>query len=95
MIIDLLKFTIKEGCVAEAIELMKTQMKNNLSDEGCHLSNAFRSKTNPNDIFMLLGWENQEAIDRHLKADYDREFVEALDPLLDGKPEFSDWEIIA
>ena len=95
MIIDLLQFNIKKGCVAEATELMKKQMKNNLGDEGCLMSNAFRSKSKPNELFTLLVWENQEAIDKHLKADHDREFVEALDPLLARKPDLSDWEIIA
>ena len=42
MITDLLKFTIKEECVEDAIELMKKQMKNNLGDEGCLISNTFR-----------------------------------------------------
>ena len=95
MITDLLKFTIKEECVADAIELMKKQMENNLLDKGCLLSHTFQLKENPNELFMLLGWENQDAIERHLKAEYDNVFREDLDPLLAGPPEFFDWEIIA
>lgn len=95
MITDLLKFTIKEGSEDEAAELMKKQMKNNLGDEGCLLAKAFRSKTNPNEIFILLGWENRTAIEKHLKTDHDRMFRENLDPMLAGPPEFYDWETIA
>ena len=95
MIIDLMKFTIKEGRVGDAIELMKTQMKNNLGDEGCLMSNTFQSKTNPNELYLLLGWENQEAIDKHLKTEHDLKFREGLDPLLAGPPEFYDWEKMA
>ena len=95
MIIDLIKFSIKDECVDEAIELMKKQMINNLSDEGCLISNTFRSKTNPNELYLLLGWENQDAIDKHLKTDHDSKFRENLDPLLAGPPEFFDWEKIA
>ena len=95
MIIDLLKFTIKEEAVASAIGLIKQQMQKNLGDEGCLMAKAFRSKTFPNEIFVLLGWENQAAIDKHLKTDHDRMFRMNLDPLLMGPPEFYDWETIA
>ena len=94
MITDLLKFTIKEGSIAEASELMKKQMQNNLSDEGCLIASAFRSKTNTNEIYVLLGWENQAAIEKHLKTDHDLKFRENLDPLLAAPPEFYDWEPI-
>ena len=92
MITDLLKFRIKAECVDEAIELMKKQMKNNLGDDGCLASKTFQSKTNPNELFLMLVWENQEAIDKHLKSEHDNKFREGLDPLLAGPPEFFDWE---
>ncbi|MCL2125996.1 MAG: antibiotic biosynthesis monooxygenase [Oscillospiraceae bacterium] len=95
MITDLMKFTIKEGCITEAIEVMKNQMKNNLGDDGCLMSNVFRSNTAPNEIFLLLGWENQESIDKHLASSHDLKFREDLDPLLAGPPEFYDWEKLA
>jgi len=95
MIIDLLKFNIKEGSGAEAEKVFRQQMKNNLGDEGCLLSNMFRSNTNPGEYFLLLGWENPEAIENHLKSDHDLKFREDLDPLLAGPPEFYDWEPIA
>ena len=95
MITDLLKFTIKEECVEDAMELMKEQMKNNLGDEGCLMSNTFRSKSKPNELYLLLGWENPEAIEKHLKTDHDLKFRENLDPMLAGPPEFFDWEKIA
>ena len=95
MIIDLMKFTIKNGCINDAIEVMKKQMANNLGDEGCLMSNVFRSKTNTDELFLLLGWENQEAIDKHLATSHDLKFREDLDPLLAGPPEFYDWEKLA
>lgn len=94
MITDLLKFTIKDGSAADAAELMKTAMEEDMGDDGCILAKAFKSKSNPNEIFVLLGWENQESIDKHLKTDHDRVFIEKLDPLLAGPPEFFDWEEI-
>ena len=95
MITDLLKFTIKDQSIDEAMKLMKKQMANNLGDEGCLMSNAFRSVQNPNEIYLLLGWENQESIDKHLKTDHDNAFRKELDPLLAGPPLFFDWELIA
>ena len=95
MITDLLKFTIKEEFIEDAMMLMKKQMQNNLGDEGCLLSSTFRSKTNQNELYLLLGWESPEAIEKHLKADHDLKFREALDPMLAGPPEFFDWVKIA
>ena len=94
MIVDLLKFQIKDGCAGEAAELFKRQMKNNLGDEGCLLSKALRSKTDPNEFYVLLGWEGPEAIEKHLKTEHDLQFRVDLDPFIAGPPEFFDWETI-
>jgi quinol monooxygenase YgiN len=77
------------------MELMKQQMKNNLGDKGCLMSSAFRSKTDPNELYVLLGWENPEAIEKHLKSAHDNKFREDLDPLLACPPDFYDWEKIS
>ena len=95
MIIDLMKFTIKAGRIDDAIEVMKKQMANNLGDEGCLMSNVFRSNTNTDELYLLLGWENQDAIDKHLMSSHDLKFREDLDPLLSEPPEFFDWEKLA
>jgi quinol monooxygenase YgiN len=94
MLIDLLKFQIKDGCGDKAAELFKRQMKNNLGDEGCLLSKSFRSTKNANEFYILLGWENPEAIERHLKTSHDLRFREDLDPFIAGPPEFFEWEEI-
>ena len=94
MITDMLKFTIREGTIAEAAEVMRRQMKDNLRDEGCLISKVFQSKTNPNEIYMLLCWENQAAIDKHLATSHDAEFRKSLDPLLSGTPAFFEWDEI-
>ena len=92
MITDMIKFTIKPDSIAEAAELMKGQMKANLGDEGCMLSKTFQSKSDPGDMYMLLCWENQSSIDKHLASAHDSEFRDGLDPLLAGPPEFFEWE---
>ena len=95
MIVDLLKFNIKSETADEAIGIFAEQMEDNLGDEGCLLSKTFRSKTNPGEFFMLLGWENQEAIEKHLVTEHDLLFREKMDPHLEGPPEFFAWEPIA
>ena len=95
MITDLLKFTIKEGHTEEAIKLFTEQMKNNLGDEGCMMSKAFQSQTKTNEIFLLLCWENQQAIDKHLQTDHDLAFRSKLDPIIIGPPDRLDWETIS
>jgi len=94
MLTDLLKFTIKDEYVNEAIELMKKQMKNNLNDEGCLISRTFRSKVNPTELYLLLGWENPEAIEKHLKSEHDLKFRVDLDPMLACPPEFFEPELL-
>ena len=91
MIIDLIKFTAKDDCVDGAIEAMKIQTQANKTDEGCEMSHVFQSKTNPNELFMLLGWENQEAVDKHLATEHDAQFRVNVDDKVVGPPEFFDW----
>ena len=95
MLIDLLKFKLKKETADEAVGLFSQQMKNNLGDEGCLLSQTFRSTTDPSEFYLLLGWENPEAIERHLKTEHDLRFRENLDPYLTQPPEIFDWEPIA
>ena len=94
MITDMLRFAIKEGYVPEAITLMKTQTQETLNDDGCLVSKAFQSRANPNCIYMLLCWEDQAAIDKHLASEHDLKFREGLDPLLASPPEFFEWDEI-
>jgi quinol monooxygenase YgiN len=95
MIIDLIKFTAKPECLDEVIRHMKTQTEANRHDEGCAMSHVFQSKTNPNDIFMLLGWESPEAVEKHLATPHDAEFRANVDDKIVGPPEFYDWNMIA
>jgi len=92
MITDMIKFTIQDDYIPEAINLMKDQMIANLDDKGCIISKTFQSKENPADMYMLLCWEDQEAIDAHLGSAHDQIFRDGLDPILAGPPEFFEWE---
>jgi len=92
MITDLLKFTIKEEFVIEAEELFRRQMENNLGDEGCLMSKTFRSKQHPGEFYLLLCWQDPEAIENHLKTEHDNRFRENLDPMLACPPEFFDCD---
>ena len=94
MIIDILQFNIKEECIDDAIDLMKKQLPNVRNDEGCFLAHVFRSKKSPCELFLMLGWENQESIDMHLNTDHDRRFREELDPMLSGPPDMANWEVL-
>jgi quinol monooxygenase YgiN len=91
MIIDLIKFTVRPDGVDGAVRAMKTQTEANRGDEGCMLSHVFQSKKSPAELFMLLGWENQAAVDRHLATQHDADFRAAMDEKLAGPPEFYDW----
>lgn len=91
MIIDLIKFTVKQNDIDGALQAMKTQTEANRHDEGCAMSHVFQSNKNPAELFMLLGWENQEAVDKHLATQHDADFRVAIDDKLAGPPEFFEW----
>lgn len=88
MIIDLLKFTAKEACKDGVVEAMRIQTEANRKDEGCLMSYLFQSKANPNDLYMLLGWESQQAVDKHLATEHDEQFRLTIDDKITGPPEF-------
>ena len=50
-----------------------------------------RGKTNSAELFMLLGWENQEAVDKHLATQHDADFRAAIDDKLAAPPDFFEW----
>jgi quinol monooxygenase YgiN len=91
MIIDLIKFTAKADCIDGAIKVMKTQSDANQNDQGCMITHVFQSMKNPAELFMLLGWENQEAVEKHLASAHDAEFRENVDDKIAGPPEFFEW----
>ncbi len=91
MIIDLAKFTAKDGCVDETIRYMKLQAEDNKSDAGFVMAHVFQSKSNPNELYMLLGWENQEAVEKHLATEHDAAFIVNMDKNIIGPPEMLDW----
>ena len=88
MIIDLLKFTVKDGRGDASAALMKEQAVNTRGDEGCEYAHVFRSKENPDELYMLMAWADQESVEKHLKTEHDLRFREGLDPELARPPEF-------
>jgi len=86
MLVDLLKFVVTDAGAAEL--LMKEQTVASREDEGCRYAHVFRSKDDPAEIFMLMSWENQESVDKHMDTEHDILFRERLDPILAGPPEF-------
>jgi quinol monooxygenase YgiN len=94
MLVDLLKFTVKPGFAEKVIGHMKDQTVATRHDEGCVLANVFQSDTDEHTLFMLLAWENQEAVDKHLATAHDLEFRNNVDDLLAGPPEFMNWKKI-
>jgi quinol monooxygenase YgiN len=91
MIIDLLKFTVQDACADDVIRAMKIQAEANKKDEGHVMTHVFQSNANPNELYMLLGWENQEAVDKHLATEHDEVFRVSIDDKLDGPPAFFEW----
>jgi quinol monooxygenase YgiN len=91
MIIDLIKFTARDACTDDVIRAMKIQADANRADEGHVMTHVFQSKAKPNELYMLLGWENQEAVDKHLATEHDAAFRVSVDDKLAGPPDFFEW----
>lgn len=94
MIIDLIKATVKEEYIDEAVEAMKIQTLQTKEDEGCVLSHVMQSNTDPAVFYMLIGWENPEAIEKHLKSDHDLAFREKMDDKMAAPIEILDWKML-
>ena len=86
MLVDLLKFSVKDGDAAHA--LMKEQTVMSRGDEGCLFAHAFRSKENPDELYMIMAWDSKEAVEKHFQTEYDIKFREKIDAILTGPPEF-------
>lgn len=94
MIIDLIKFTVKTDYVSGAIQAMKTQTEQNRQDEGCLMSHVFQSKAKPEELYMLLGWESPESVEKHLATPHDADFRRSMDDKIAAPPEFFEWTMI-
>ncbi|MCL2401381.1 MAG: antibiotic biosynthesis monooxygenase [Oscillospiraceae bacterium] len=94
MITDLLKFTVKEAFIEEALECVKEQAIQIRDEDGCVMSKVFRSKTNPNELYMLFGWENRRDIQRLQQTEHNKKFRKNMDSKISCPAELFDWETI-
>jgi quinol monooxygenase YgiN len=94
MMIDLIKATVKNEFIEEAVEAMKVQTLQTKEDEGCALSHVFQSKTDPAVFYMLIGWDNPEAIEKHLSSEHDLKFREKMDDKMTSPIEIIDWKML-
>jgi quinol monooxygenase YgiN len=94
VIIDLIKATVKKEHIGEAVEAMKVQTLQTREDEGCTLSHVFQSKSDPAVFYMLIGWENPGAIEKHLRSEHDLKFREKMDGIMASPVEMLDWEML-
>jgi quinol monooxygenase YgiN len=94
MIIDLIKATVKNEYIDEARDAMKVQTLQTKEDEGCALSHVFQSNSDPAVFYMLIGWENPEAIEKHLNSEHDLKFREKMDDKMAAPIEMLDWKML-
>ena len=94
MLTDLIKFTVKKDCLNDAIVYMREQTENTRRDEGLISASVFQSDADPAVLYMLLQWENEEAVKAHLKKPYDLEFRKKMDLTLASPVEPVAWQQI-
>ena len=72
---------VKEVCIEEFLAITKELVeKTNSLDEGCIKYELCRDISNPRRFVMLDEWENQNVLDKHMKA---KHFVELIPKLAD------------
>jgi quinol monooxygenase YgiN len=94
MMIDLIKAIIKKEFIDEAAETMKIQTLQTKEDEGCVLSHVFQSNADPAVFYMLIGWENPEAVEKHLNSEHDQKFREKMDEKMAAPIEMINWKLL-
>lgn len=92
--IDLIKFKIKEGFEGEAIALFEEQLKHTRNEKGCLMDNVFQLKSEPTVFYLLIKWEDEESLRKHMEQPYDLEFREKMDRILAAPVEPIDWQQI-
>lgn len=94
MIVDLFKFSVKQGYSEKVAGHLKDHTVLTRDDEGCLFANALQSNTDENTLYLLLAWEDQEAVDKHMMTDHDLEFRNNVDDHIFGPPTQVDWKLI-
>ena len=94
MITDLLKFTIKEEFLPEAIEHLREQAILIRDEDGCVTTKVFQSKGNALELYMLVVWENRKALERLQVTDFHRTFRQEMTGMMSLPLEIFDWETI-
>lgn len=88
MIVDLLKFTVQSGQEEAAAVIMKEQAVATRLDEGCGYAHVFQSRENRTELFMLMSWADNDAVEKHLQTEHDLAFRDKMDDKLVCPPEF-------
>ena len=94
LITDLVKFTIKQEHLEEAIEQIKELAIHILDEEACPMIKVFQSRPNANELYMLLGWENRKAMELLRATEQSRRFRKNINKMLTCPPEHFDWDTI-
>lgn len=94
MIVDLFKYSVKPGFTEKVIGHLREHAVQTRAEEGCLFVNVFSSNTDEKTLYLLLAWENQEAIDKHLFNVRDQQFSNNVRNYLYGPSERIDWKMI-
>ena len=94
MVTDLLKFTIREESLPEAIEHIREQAIIIREEDGCVMTKVFQSKIKPTELFMLVGWQNRKSLERLQVTEFHRRFREDMTNMMALPLEIFDWETV-
>jgi quinol monooxygenase YgiN len=94
MVVDLFKFSVKPGFSEKVIGHMKEHTELTRDDEGCLFVHSLQSNTDENTLYMLLGWEDQESVEKHMATDHDLQFRNNVDDYIYAPPTQLDWKVI-
>lgn len=82
MIVLDVKFTVKDGCLDEAVAAMNQVAEETLKEEGC-AEYRFAMPFSPgNPIVLFEEWDSQEALNAHFETPHLAAFREKMEELL-------------
>jgi quinol monooxygenase YgiN len=81
---------VKAECVEEYLAIVKELVeKTNIADAGCVRYELCRDASDPLHFIMLEEWENQEALDAHMKSPHFTGLVPKMDGYTSKPPEIT------
>jgi quinol monooxygenase YgiN len=88
------KFKAREGQRDKLVSILLQASKLVSTAKGCHQYIIYKDPKDDNSVFVSEIWDTKEDHDNSLKIEGCRELISTAMPLIDGRPEGTELEVI-